>query len=358
MNGTPSNETTGHDEERVDRLGPIQAAITALAMPYLNTLKVLGILDAIELQIEDGGDSEDVNALLLDALRAAVRHQVGEDAGAAALRAIDAFAQIEAKHWEDVRAGRYQSPADRPAARIRRLVYGAQSLVDRRDPIGASDRFLEAWEIVKAETTPEIRTLQAFDAALGAPDLDSAYWVVNLQYELWNAGLQDPAYHEHRIRVAEEVLTLFPDSSDNTVVNIRQGEADSLSALGRRDEAEAIYADLAERFPNNVFVYAGWADLFFASYHGPERRDVARAEAILKRGLKQRRLEDRDAILERLSALREERRGPAAQAPAIAEPGARQGRPHERPGRNDPCWCGSGKKYKHCHMHADRLAEG
>jgi len=23
-------------------------------------------------------------------------------------------------------------------------------------------------------------------------------------------------------------------------------------------------------------------------------------------------------------------------------------------GRNDPCWCGSGKKYKHCHMRADR----
>ena len=22
-------------------------------------------------------------------------------------------------------------------------------------------------------------------------------------------------------------------------------------------------------------------------------------------------------------------------------------------GRNDPCWCGSGKKYKHCHQPAD-----
>ena len=21
--------------------------------------------------------------------------------------------------------------------------------------------------------------------------------------------------------------------------------------------------------------------------------------------------------------------------------------------RNDPCWCGSGKKYKHCHMDSD-----
>ena len=26
------------------------------------------------------------------------------------------------------------------------------------------------------------------------------------------------------------------------------------------------------------------------------------------------------------------------------------------PGRNDPCWCGSGKKYKKCHLDADALA--
>jgi preprotein translocase subunit SecA len=25
------------------------------------------------------------------------------------------------------------------------------------------------------------------------------------------------------------------------------------------------------------------------------------------------------------------------------------------PGRNDPCWCGSGKKYKSCHMKSDRM---
>lgn len=28
-------------------------------------------------------------------------------------------------------------------------------------------------------------------------------------------------------------------------------------------------------------------------------------------------------------------------------------RREERPGRNDPCWCGSGKKYKKCHLAAD-----
>ncbi len=28
---------------------------------------------------------------------------------------------------------------------------------------------------------------------------------------------------------------------------------------------------------------------------------------------------------------------------------------HGTPGRNDPCWCGSGKKYKRCHLEQDEL---
>jgi hypothetical protein len=27
--------------------------------------------------------------------------------------------------------------------------------------------------------------------------------------------------------------------------------------------------------------------------------------------------------------------------------------PAKRPGRNEPCWCGSGEKYKRCHLHED-----
>ena len=27
--------------------------------------------------------------------------------------------------------------------------------------------------------------------------------------------------------------------------------------------------------------------------------------------------------------------------------------PAIKPGRNDACWCGSGKKYKKCHLHED-----
>jgi hypothetical protein len=30
-----------------------------------------------------------------------------------------------------------------------------------------------------------------------------------------------------------------------------------------------------------------------------------------------------------------------------------EARPAVKPGRNDPCWCGSGKKYKKCHLPED-----
>jgi hypothetical protein len=38
-------------------------------------------------------------------------------------------------------------------------------------------------------------------------------------------------------------------------------------------------------------------------------------------------------------------------ASVSSQPG---GKPGGKLGRNEPCWCGSGRKYKHCHLHADQ----
>ncbi|MDX2163175.1 MAG: preprotein translocase subunit SecA [bacterium] len=44
--------------------------------------------------------------------------------------------------------------------------------------------------------------------------------------------------------------------------------------------------------------------------------------------------------------------------PAIAsKPEPARSATKAAPGRNDPCWCGSGKKYKNCHMRADQSAQ-
>lgn len=54
------------------------------------------------------------------------------------------------------------------------------------------------------------------------------------------------------------------------------------------------------------------------------------------------------AALQRQQETAKETGLPQAQAPAAVIP---------RIGRNEPCWCGSGKKYKHCHLRLDEVGE-
>jgi hypothetical protein len=46
--------------------------------------------------------------------------------------------------------------------------------------------------------------------------------------------------------------------------------------------------------------------------------------------------------------------GLSSPLPPLREEEQEARRPDKKPGRNDPCWCGSGKKYKHCHMRSDQ----
>jgi preprotein translocase subunit SecA len=54
--------------------------------------------------------------------------------------------------------------------------------------------------------------------------------------------------------------------------------------------------------------------------------------------------------------LRAGRPSPSRQRQAGAKPAPRR-TSDEKLGRNDPCWCGSGQKYKYCHMREDMKAE-
>ena len=99
MTWTPSNEPDRFDEERLATLQPVRNAIARLQLPPLRFRKLNGILNALTMQIEDGGDNPSVNGHLLDALRAGVVHQVGETRAQPVLRAIATFDEQEEARW-------------------------------------------------------------------------------------------------------------------------------------------------------------------------------------------------------------------------------------------------------------------
>ncbi|MEA3377808.1 MAG: preprotein translocase subunit SecA [Chloroflexota bacterium] len=111
---------------------------------------------------------------------------------------------------------------------------------------------------------------------------------------------------------------------------------------------------------NPLVAYRKEAHEMYQSLLANIERQVARSVYLLPRGMAAPR--ERPAL--QTSRLRV--RKPAAAAAtrsrrAAAATESQAGQPQDvRPdcelGRNDPCWCGSGKKYKHCHMRKDEQA--
>lgn len=370
MTWRPSPDPARYDPQRVAHLQPIHDAVSRLGLPLIRFRKIKSILGALEVQIEDGGDAPEINNLLLDALRAVLRHQVGGPQMQDALAAVDAFARAEVLRWERVRTGTLPPLDLTPDERLDDLMLEGYQLLEARQRVAACDRWLEAWDLVRHLAHPEMRMASAFDQA--HPLVQSvANWSHDLEMELGNAGLDDSAYNARWLRYAREFLAQFPDSGTDAWISFTRAEGEALWRLGRQSEAEAVYAALGERFPREAWAYIGWADQYWLLKESSKA--YAPAAAILQRALKQPDLHDRRDVLERLADLYGEWGKPQEQAAVVTQlaraadrrvppPGGpspaavvvQTGSRSAKPGRNAPCWCGSGRKYKLCHLNTDR----
>ena len=115
--------------------------------------------------------------------------------------------------------------------------------------------WMEAWELVKQIARPEWRTTDEFDQANRGGWEPVFNWCQDLEEELGNAGQDDPIYHEHRLRYAREFLEQFPGENATHYVNFMRAQGEALWHLGRQAEAEAVYASLVERFPDEAWGY-------------------------------------------------------------------------------------------------------
>ena len=152
---------------------------------------------------------------------------------------------------------------------------------------------------------------------------------------------------------ARAVIPLLLISTMSSASNREVGQhaAMSLLSIAHRIGREALLVEFQEVGPQTARQQRqreGMADDILANsprkaeeyfalfYRGltPEDIDLAEAEA-WKRSFEERWGD-----------------GPVRRTHATSSPSPTS--PGQRPGRNDPCWCGSGKKYKHCHLRQDR----
>src|SRR5579859_3394617 len=121
------------------------------------------------------------------------------------------------------------------------------------------------------------------------------------------------------MRYTREYLAQFPADAPERVILFERAQADALGELGRPAEAEARYADLVARFPDQGWVYIAWTDLYWLNRRVPA--DYERAAAILQQGLARPKLQDRQDVLMRVGEVNAA--GGRPRPPGAAAPGPR-----------------------------------
>jgi tetratricopeptide (TPR) repeat protein len=273
-------------------------------------------------------------------------------------------------------------------------IQAGYDLLEQGESVAACRIWLEAWaDALRLLDKAGTQSIEAFDNRFrGTQSLFN--WIQDLEDELWNAGQRDRQFLAARIAVCEEGLRRFAADDALLTENRRRALAESYFALGETGKAEALYREWLQADPAWGWGWIGWSDCY--RFGRPEGQDLARAEQLLRQGLAVAGVRDRHDLADRLADLydelgrAEEAQGVRRQAeeslPAITRThevrldgnvlrekatvtfggeglplselpkvAARLGSSpppgtlsSQKVGRNDPCPCGSGKKFKKC----------
>jgi preprotein translocase subunit SecA len=235
--------------------------------------------------------------------------------------------------------------------------------LEKSDSVSACRHWLDAWRaVLKIMERANIQTLKQLDEQFLATQ-SLFNWLQDFEMELSNATLDEPAMIQDRISFCQEVLDRI---GHNWLAreDFQTALAEAHFTADATETGDRVFREAIEQNPQASWTWIKWADCY-AFFAQPEHKDLARAQQILEEGLAVKDLEDRDALVERLTELyRQTGQHEKAQQLARVQPAPRvassfrqdipspadhgSGDPHVRVGRNDPCPCGSGKKFKKC----------
>lgn len=238
-----------------------------------------------------------------------------------------------------------------------KIMAGYDHLVDGKSQ-KACDIWLEAWE--------DIKSIMADTSVHNIDELQKKYqwseflsnYVQDLEAELHNAGLENKKYFRKRIKYCEEMLVVCGKEDDLIIENTRRAIADSHFELGNEEECDRLYGMWLESDPNWGWGYIGWSDCYHFGKNKTEAH-LKKAEAIIAKALDQKDLRDRLNVTERAveiyqavgndqKAAELKKEIPSLKRSTFVKSMTTSPIKVEKTGRNDPCPCGSGKKYKKC----------
>jgi tetratricopeptide (TPR) repeat protein len=237
-------------------------------------------------------------------------------------------------------------------------IYSGYMRLEEGKTVEACSLWWDAWNnIIYLMDHHEVSGIDEFDKKFRGTQSVSN-WTSDFEMELHNAGSCDKSYFEKRIEFCSEYLVKSGSKHQLDIENMRRAIAEAYSSLGRQNESDALFESYLKEDPKWGWGWIGWSDCYWI-LRGEEHNDYEKAETILKKALSVEGLRDRADVMERLMNLYEDS-GREEEANKIERELKKleknrysmknniQAITSIKFGRNDPCPCGSGKKYKKC----------
>jgi tetratricopeptide (TPR) repeat protein len=246
-------------------------------------------------------------------------------------------------------------------------------LMESRQVAAACRVWLETWkDVLHLLDKAGVESIGEFDDRFrGTQSLFN--WIQDLETELWNAGLDERQFLKARVAICEEGLRRFEAEDDLMTQNRRRALAESHYELGETGKADALYREWLNADPQWGWGWIGWSDCY--RFTRTELRNLHKAEELLREGLSIAGVRDFQDLAERLADLYQEqgrideakqiRQQAEMNSPVVRDDELRlselpkltnlqrtssaqlTGGRHKI-GRNQPCPCGSGRKFKKC----------
>ena len=164
--------------------------------------------------------------------------------------------------------------------------------------------WLEVWDHLKHRFTNDMKSIE--DAEKVFSGMQCLFnWCQDLEQELHIAGNYDRSFYKKRIQYCREFCSLFPKSDELLTVNMKRAEAESYFLLGKVEEGDQAFKALIEEFPDNVWGYIGWGDMYRYFDASGVDKDLKKAKKIYQMAL-HIKSEGNENVIERLESLNKE----------------------------------------------------
>ncbi|MCX9085247.1 MAG: SEC-C metal-binding domain-containing protein [Candidatus Methanoperedens sp.] len=148
--------------------------------------------------------------------------------------------------------------------------------LEKKETETAIEKWEKAWNLILTLVPPDIKSVEEADEYIPGMTQSIYNWCQDFEMELHNASVTNDSFFWKRIKFCNVFCRIFPDSDELIIQNFMLAEADSYASIDDFPTADRLFKELVNSYPDNVWGYINWGDIYAFECHKSANFEKAR----------------------------------------------------------------------------------